>query len=103
MHIQQIHRILQGAFPRYRGDYIKEIKRHNYKTLVQRLQRAESRFVIEKVVGRFIEKFWERQEFITTIHDSIVVKVDKLDEAHRLMMECFREEGVNPILSVKEF
>lgn len=84
-------------------DYMKEIKKHNYKNLVQRLQQAESRFVIEKVVGRFIELFWERQEFITTIHDSIVVKVDMLDEAHRLMMECFREEGVNPILTVKEF
>lgn len=84
-------------------NYIIETKRGNYKNLVQRLQRAESHFVIEKVVGRFIEKFRERQEFISTIHDSIVVKVEMLDEAHRLMTECFKEEGVNPILTLKQF
>lgn len=84
-------------------NYIIETKRDNYKNLVQRLQRAESHFVIEKVVGRFIEKFWECQEFISTIHDSIVVKVEMLDEAHRLMKECFQEEGVNPILTIKKF
>jgi len=87
--------------------YIKEIKNTDrgieyngtdyYKNLICLMQREESRFVIEKVVAEFINRY--EGEFISTIHDSIVVKTQMLPEAEQLMMEC----GIQPQLKRSEF
>ncbi len=85
------------------GRYISEMKHDDYKAMSKLLQRTESKFVIEKVVGRFIERYGEENEFISTIHDSVVTKVNRLPEAHAIMMTCFQEEGVCPILETNSF
>ena len=79
------------------------MKHDDYKAMSKLLQRTESKFVIEKVVGRFIERYGEENEFISTIHDSVVTKVNRLPEAHAIMMTCFQEEGVCPILETNSF
>jgi len=61
----------------------------------------ESRFVIETVVAEYINRF--EGNFISTIHDSIVVKVDMLPEAEKIMLECFKIHDFNPKLGISEF
>lgn len=84
-------------------EYIERIRKEDHKHLARILQRAESGFVIEKVVTRYIEKYGEYSEFISTIHDSIVVKTDMLKEAEQIMMECFVSERIKPQLSIAKF
>jgi hypothetical protein len=84
-------------------EFINQIKKPDYKQFAILLQRAESRFVIGKVVPEFLQRHSTAQEFINTIHDSIVVKASKLDEAKLTMEECFMQEGINPKLEVSLF
>lgn len=72
-----------------------------YKNLIYLLQREESRIVIEEIVGEFINRY--EGEFISTIHDSIVVKTPMLEKTKQLMMECFEMIGIQPKLKVSEF
>jgi len=83
------------------ADYITETKRKDYKQLICLMQREESRFVIEKTVAEFINKY--EGKFISTIHDSIVVKSTMLETVEKLMMECFQSEGIKPKLKIKVF
>ncbi|MFY9154496.1 MAG: hypothetical protein WAO52_20935 [Prolixibacteraceae bacterium] len=54
--------------------YIKKLRMKDYKTLARVLQQTESKFVIEGIVAEFIKYFGDSNEFISTIHDSVVVK-----------------------------
>jgi hypothetical protein len=85
------------------ADYIMDMRRENYKQLIIILQRAESKFIFEKVVAAFVAKYGEQLEFISTIHDSIVVTTDMLFEAEKIMRECFQQEGINAKLSLSRF
>lgn len=84
-------------------EYILKQKRKDHRKLAQILQKSESKFIIEKAVASFINKFGAQYEFVSTIHDSLVVKVDMLQEAKHIMRECFQWEGINPQLAVSEF
>ena len=83
--------------------FINQVKKPDYKQFAILLQKAESRFVIGKVVPEFIQRNTTSQEFISTIHDSIVVKASKLNEAKQVMQECFKLEGIEPKLEVSLF
>ena len=79
-------------------NFIADVKKSDYKQLAFLLQKAESTFVIEKVASEFIRRNETTTEFMGTIHDSIVVKASKLDQAVQVMKECFHQEGINPLL-----
>lgn len=83
-------------------NFIKEVKKEDYRSLAYMLQKAESKFVIEDVVSEFINLYGHRYEFISTIHDSIVIRASMMEEAETIMRGCFMDMGINPILS-KEF
>lgn len=83
--------------------YIKNVRSNDHKALAQLLQKAESKFIIEKVVPAFVNRLWYQQEFIGTIHDSIVVKTKFLNLAEEIMMVCFQSEGIRPQLISLEF
>lgn len=78
------------------ASFIRKVKKEDYTNLARLLQRAESKFVIEKAVARFIQRFGQGYEYISTIHDSIVVKKERIPETFDIVLECFREEGINP-------
>lgn len=95
-------KIFRDEFPNIMK-FINEIKKPDYRQFAILLQKAESRFVIGKVVSEFIERNSTVTEFVSTIHDSIVVKASKLDEAYEIMKECFRQEGIEAKLEVSLF
>jgi hypothetical protein len=94
--------IFREKFPNILG-FINQIKNPDYKQFAILLQKAESRFVIGKVVPEFIQRNSTTQEFVSTIHDSIVVKASKLNEAKQIMAECFKLEGIEPKLEISLF
>jgi hypothetical protein len=67
------------------------------------LQKTESRFIIETAVAEFIRQYGARNEFVSTIHDSIVVKASMLEEAESTMRFCFGMEGLYPKFEAKMF
>ena len=94
--------LFREKFPNILG-FINQIKNPDYKQFAILLQKAESRFVIGKVVPEFIQRNTTSQEFISTIHDSIVVKASKLNEAKQVMQECFKLAGIEPKLEISLF
>ena len=90
--------MLKEEFPAI-AHYIYQVKKENHAKLACILQRMESNFVIEKAVTEFINRFGDDYEFVSTIHDSIVVKESKLDDALQVMKDCFQKEGLNPQLT----
>lgn len=95
-------KIFRDEFPNILK-FINQIKKPDYRQFAILLQKAESRFVIRKVVSEFMERNSTTTEFVSTIHDSIVVKASKLDEAHEIMKECFKQEGIEAKLEVSLF
>ncbi len=95
-------RVFREEFPEI-ADYICQLKRRDRKMLARILQKAESKFIIEKAVSSFIQKFSSKMEFISTIHDSIVVKISRLQDAYQVILDCFQAEGINPRLSLEKF
>lgn len=96
-------KILKDEFP-FISEFIEGYKKSDYRLLSHLLQKAESQFIIESVVWEFTKQYCtEKMEFIATIHDSIVVKESWLDEAEKIMRQCFQEKGINPQLSVNIF
>lgn len=95
-------RVFKEDFPEI-TKYIKREKAKYYKTFAILLQKTESKFVIEKVVAKFMKQFGESNEFISTIHDNIVVKTYMLDAARDIMEECFLSERVYPELKIEKF
>ncbi len=63
------------------------------------MQRVESSFVIDRVIGRFHEA--RPNAFVLTIHDSVLTKPEDSEFAHDLLMEEFRQFGVRPTLRLK--
>ncbi|AHW62152.1 hypothetical protein FH5T_16210 [Draconibacterium orientale] len=100
--IKKYLNIFSEKFPNILG-FINQIKNPDYKQFAILLQKAESRFVIGKVVPEFIQRNSTTQEFVSTIHDSIVVKASKLKEAKQVMQECFMLEGIEPKLELSLF
>lgn len=100
--VSRYMRVFREEFPSI-SDYITRLRRRDYKSLARMLQKTESKFVIEKVVAKFIEYYGDTNGFIATIHDSIVVKVGFLKYAKRLVEMCFESEGVNPKLKIEKF
>ena len=98
-HFPQITNFILDIKTRYIG--IKYNTFEYYKNLICLMQREESKFVIEYVVGEFIKKYEE--EFISTIHDSIVVRTEMLPAAEKLMRECFINKGIQPKLKISLF
>jgi hypothetical protein len=94
--------ILKQEFPIIAG-YILENRVKDYKALICTLQKIESNFVIEKAVAEFIRQYGARNEFVSTIHDSIVVKASMLEEAESTMRFCFGMEGLYPKFEAKMF
>jgi hypothetical protein len=88
--------VFKKEFPSI-ASYIYQYKKENRSKLACLLQRLESNFVIEKAVREFINRFGD--EFVSTIHDSMVVKESKLNDALQVMEYCFEKEGLNPKLS----
>lgn len=95
-------RVFRKEFPSI-AEYIVNLRKKDNKSLARILQKAESKFVIEKAVTAFIKKYGSQGEFVSTIHDSIVVKTDMLPAAKQILKECFQEEGLNPKLKVSLF
>ena len=94
--------ILKQEFPTIAG-YILENRVKDYKALICTLQRIESNFIIEKAVAEFIRQYGDKNEFVSTIHDSIVVKASMLEEAESTMRFCFGIEGLYPKFEAKRF
>lgn len=95
-------KVFKKDFPKI-ANYIKELRKKDYRQMARLLQRTESKFVIEGVVAKFMEYFGQDNEFIATIHDSIVVKTGMLDAARWIMEECFWAEGIQPKLKMEKF
>lgn len=95
-------KVFKQDFPNIAA-YITKLRKRDHRTLAKILQRTESKFVIESVVAKFIQYFGEANEFIATIHDSIVVKTHMLDAAKEIMGNCFLKEGINPKLKMDFF
>ena len=81
-------KVFRQDFPSILG-YITKLRKRDHTMLAKILQKGESKFVIEKVVGGFVKQFGADSEFISTIHDSIVVKTSMLDTAKEIMQKCF--------------
>ena len=94
--------VFKNEFPSIAA-YIRRVRSNDHRRLAQLLQKAESKFIIEKAVAAFISKFGSQHKFINTIHDSIVVKIDMLTEAEQIIKDCFQFEGINGQLSTLEF
>lgn len=80
--------------------YIEMLKKRDHRQIAKLLQRAESKFIIERVVAEFIKEF-SGKEFIATIHDSLVVKNSVLNAAKEIIIKCSRAEGINPKLKTE--
>lgn len=91
---------LKEKFPHI-AELILVIKKQDYKLLIKLMQLEESRFVIRKVIREFIKRY--NGQFISTIHDSIVVKASMLDQVYELILECFSSYGIKPKLDKKIF
>lgn len=83
--------------------YINKLRMKDYKTLASVLQRTESKFVIEGIVAEFIKYYGESNEFISTIHDSVVVKSNMLDYTKSIMEAFFASKGISPNLKIENF
>lgn len=94
--------IFRNEFPAIAA-YIKRLRSHDHRALARILQKAESKFIIEKAVAEFINRFGDQYEFISTIHDSIVVKTEYLQMAEQIMRDCFQSEGIRAQLTCLEF
>jgi len=80
---------------------INELKKKDYKALAHMLQRQESVFVIETVVGRCIDEI--PQAFLTTIHDSVVTTPEYAKKVHEIMMDEFAKLGLKPKIKEEVF
>lgn len=95
-------KILKKEFP-YIADYIYKTKKDDRTKLASLLQKAESKFIIEKAVNEYINRFGENYEFVSTIHDSIVAQESNLENVKNVLEYCFNEEDIYPILSINLF
>lgn len=75
-------------------EYITKLRKKDYKALARILQKTESKYIIEGFVSEFIKQFGDSNEFIATIHDSVVVKASILKMTEILMYEFFLSKGI---------
>lgn len=79
---------------------IQELKKKDYKALSRHLQKVESSFIINKVVRRCMELIPDM--FVTTIHDSFLLKQEDVNFVLGITEREFRPWGLQPKLRVKE-
>lgn len=72
-------RVFKESFPNI-FEFITNLKKKDHKLLSQKLQREESDFIINTVVSGWLKKYPD--QWISTLHDSIVVKEEDLIHAN---------------------
>jgi len=80
-------------------DVIQELKKNDYTILSKYLQKVESSFVINGFVRDCMNA--RPDMFITTIHDSVLVKERDLEWAKERFIKQFTHTGLTPTLSEK--
>jgi len=95
-------KVFRQDFPSI-SEYITRRRKKDHRTLAKILQKTESKFVIEGFVSEFINQFGDSNEFIATIHDSVVVKASFLEMTKGLMENFFLSKGINPNLKIELF
>jgi hypothetical protein len=88
-----VYQVLRKHFPAV-ADYIVHAKRNGYQGLAQECQKLESKLMIDGVAGAMLEAFPESP--ILTVHDEIIVPVDRLGDVKRLIETEFTKFGVRP-------
>jgi hypothetical protein len=96
----EVKRAFDRLFPEV-AKYVWKAKnvRDGNKLLAQRLQKAESNFMLLTVCERIRQE--RKTTFITSIHDSLLFRPMDYEYVHRILTEEFTKLGVHPRLEPK--
>lgn len=90
--------IFNNEFPNV-AKTISEIKKENHVDLAIKLQRKEAEIFINTISKKCINE--GINEFFT-IHDAIYTTEDNVDEVYNILLESFKENGLNPTIKLKK-
>ena len=82
-------------------DAIQNLKKRDYRDLSRKMQRAESRVMIDGVCFRLAEEYPEIP--VITIHDSIMTTQPHVATVKRLIHEEFAKIGLSPTLKEESY
>ncbi len=76
------------------ASYLTKIKSKDHKRAAKQMQMAERQLIIDNVC---VKLFQQRKDlFVTTVHDSLLVRKSDSDLAEAVLMDEFMKLGVNP-------
>ena len=90
-------KLFKEHFPNVFG-VIQRCKKDGYANLARMLQKKESEIIIERICGRLAQEDLPGL-FVATIHDSIVVNKRHTELVHRIMLEEFAKEDLQPSIT----
>jgi hypothetical protein len=81
-------------------EVIRHLKKDDFRSLSHRLQRAESRIMIEGVAAQCMRQM--PGVFIATIHDSILCTAEWAEPVRACMLEEFEKAGLVPTVNIED-
>lgn len=78
---------------------IEQMKQRNYRRLAQKMQKAESRLMIDTVCRRLMKDHPDVP--VITIHDSILTTPPHVEIVQNIIREAFQAKGLNPTLRIE--
>jgi len=97
-HRNKVHAVLDTLFPSVMAAIV-ALKRGDYRRLAHFAQRVESGFIFGRVVPRLMAE--QPDQFISTIHDSVLTIAGNGDFVRRVMLEESAQVGLSPTIRLE--
>jgi hypothetical protein len=94
---KRISKTFSTLFPNI-SNFIRKVKRRDYRKLAWMMQRMESKIIISKICGRIMRE--HPNLFISTIHDSIMTVPEGVEIVKTTMIEEFNKLGISPKIKI---